>query len=167
MHVLIAVASKHGATYGMGAEIARVLHEAGLRAELARIGDPDGLDDYDAVVIGSAVYMGHWLPEAVAFIERHVVELANKPVWLFSSGPVGDPPKGSLDQGQLDRLLVDSGARGHEMFAGCIDPGDLTLKEKVVTSVVRAPSGDYRDWGAIEAWAKGIAAALAGATTAS
>lgn len=157
MHVLIAVATKHGATYGVGAEIARVLSDAGVATHLARASEVACIEEYDAIVLGSAVYMGHWMAEGVEFIERHLVDFAKKPVWLFSSGPLGDPPKGTIDQRQLDRLLVDTGARDHQLFAGSIDPDDLGLKEKVVTKVVRAPSGDYRDWAAIEAWAKMIA----------
>jgi menaquinone-dependent protoporphyrinogen oxidase len=158
--VLIAVASKHGATYGVGAEIARVIADSGIQSDLCRVSDVAALDGYDAVVLGSAVYMGHWMPEATAFIERQIVELSKRPVWLFSSGPIGDPPKGTIDGRLLDRLLVDTGARDHQLFAGSIDPADLGLKEKVVTKVVRAPSGDYRDWATIEAWARTIAAEL-------
>lgn len=162
MRVLIAVASKHGATQGIGAEIARVVRECGLEAELLSVDEVNGLDGRDAIVLGSAVYMGHWMPEAVAFVDRHLADLAKRPVWIFSSGPLGDPPKGTIDQAHLDRLLVDTGARDHQLFAGSIDPDDLGLKEKMVTKVVRTPTGDFRDWNAIEAWARTIAAELVG-----
>ena len=162
MRVLIAVASKHGATQGIGAEIARVLREAGVEADLRQIGEPIGLDGYDAVVLGSAVYMGRWLGDATSFVEEHGQALRDRPVWLFSSGPLGEPPKGSIEQRHLDQLMADTGARGHRLFSGSIDPDDLGFKERVVTKVVGAPSGDFRDWDAIGAWAREIAAALRG-----
>lgn len=160
MRTLVAVASKHGATLGIAGEISRVLGASGVDAKLSRIGESVELDEYDAVVLGSAVYRGHWMPEALKFVAEHVDSLAARPVWLFSSGPVGDPPKGSVDEQQLERIATDTGARGHRIFGGSIDPDDLDMKERVLTKVVRVPSGDFRDWSEIRTWAEEIARSL-------
>lgn len=161
MRAIVVVASKHGSTRGIAEEIATALSRAGILADVAAAGPPMTLDGYDAVVLGSAVYMGHWLPEARRFIVEHQRELAELPVWLFSSGPLGETPTGSVDQRHLDELLAETGARAHRLFAGRLCRGELNRKERLVTAVVRAPFGDYRDWQGIDAWAAEITASLA------
>jgi menaquinone-dependent protoporphyrinogen oxidase len=94
MRVLVTAATKYGATAEIAAAIAEVLDEHGLEATMLSPEEVKGVDGYDAVVIGSAVYAGHWLKPARELVERHATTtLAGRPVWLFSSGPVGDPPK--------------------------------------------------------------------------
>ena len=116
---------------------------------------------YDAAIIGSAVYAGNWLPAATAFVERERVRLAAVPVWLFSSGPVGaEHPQPEGDPKQLAEVQATIGVREHRIFAGKLDKHDLNLAERVITRVVGAPDGDFRDWDAIRAWAREIAAAL-------
>lgn len=56
-----------------------------------------GVGGYDAVVLGSAVYVGRWLEPARELVDAHAEELAARPTWLFSSGPIGDPPKPEAD----------------------------------------------------------------------
>ncbi|MGO9754854.1 MAG: flavodoxin domain-containing protein [Solirubrobacteraceae bacterium] len=51
------------------------------------------LEPYDAVVLGSAVYAKHWRGDARHFLRHLGGELARRPFWVFSSGPVGDPAK--------------------------------------------------------------------------
>jgi menaquinone-dependent protoporphyrinogen oxidase len=159
MHLLIAVASKHGSTQGIGAAIADELRAAGLDATLADITTVSSIDDYDAVIIGSAVYMGNWMSEARQFVETHASELSAKPVWLFSSGPIGSDTEGA-EPPRVTDLAERLGARDHVVFAGRLERDDLSLGERLVTRVVKAPEGDYRDWDAIRTWAKGIAAVL-------
>jgi len=89
MNVLVAYASRHGATRGIAERIATALGEAGISAEAKPVDQVRTLDPYDAFVIGSAAYMFHWLREATAFVKRHHSLLFHRPVWLFSSGPLG------------------------------------------------------------------------------
>ena len=91
--VLVSAASKHGATAEIAAEIARELRAAGVETELLAPEAVQTLDGVDACVLGSGVYAGHWLEPAKALVERHGEALRTRPVWLFSSGPVGEPPK--------------------------------------------------------------------------
>src|SRR6187399_1855706 len=93
MTVLVAYASKHGSTEGIAQAIADALVDHEVKAEAKRVDMVDDLGPYEAVVLGSAVYAGAWMREAVAFAERHAGELSRRPVWLFSSGPLGDDVK--------------------------------------------------------------------------
>jgi Flavodoxin domain len=105
MRVLVTAASKYGAT----AEIAAVLDKHGLEATVLPPEQVKGVDGYDAVVAGSAVYAGHWLKPTRELVERHAGALAGRPVWLFSSGPVGDPPKPEEDPVDVADLLAATG----------------------------------------------------------
>jgi menaquinone-dependent protoporphyrinogen oxidase len=122
--------------------------------------DVTRLDPYDAVVLGSAVYMGRWLPEAADFAERHRSALRDRQVWLFSSGPLGDPPIPAGQAAQLPPLIERLGAQEHRTFAGALRDEGLGLKEHLIVKVVKAPYGDFRDWAAIDSWADEIAHAL-------
>jgi menaquinone-dependent protoporphyrinogen oxidase len=82
------------------------------------------------------------------------------PVWLFSSGPIGDPPKPVEDPVDAQPLVELVGARGHRVFAGDLDRSRLGFAERAIVAAVRAPDGDFRPWPEIEAWAREIAAAL-------
>ena len=91
MRVLVAAASKYGATQEIADAIGRVLTERGLETVLRRVDDLVDVSEYESFVLGSAVYAGHWLEQARRFVEAHEDELADRPTWLFSSGPIGDP----------------------------------------------------------------------------
>jgi menaquinone-dependent protoporphyrinogen oxidase len=161
MQVLVAVASKHGSTSDIAATIAGELRTMGIGAETRDLGAVTDLGRYDAVVLGSAVYMGRWLPEATAFVDRHRTALAAIPVWLFSSGPLGaDRPLPPGDPKDLDQLMEATRAHGHRIFSGRLDPSDLGLGERLIVKVVHAPAGDFRDWEAIRTWAREIGGAL-------
>jgi menaquinone-dependent protoporphyrinogen oxidase len=81
-------------------------------------------------------------------------------VWLFSSGPVGDPPKPTEDPVDASSLLERTGAREHHVFAGRLDRSRLSFGERAIAMALRAPEGDFRDWDDVRAWASGIADAL-------
>jgi menaquinone-dependent protoporphyrinogen oxidase len=165
--VLVAYASKYGATAGIAEKIGEVLRESGLSVDVLpaeRAGDPAS---YGAVVLGSAVYAGNWRKEAVTFLEANEAALAGPPVWLFSSGPTGegDPVeqmKGwrfpAAQQGIADRIKP----RDIAFFHGAIDVKKLNLAEKLIIKGIKAPVGDFRRWDDISTWAAGIAAELPG-----
>ena len=170
MKILVAYASRHGATRGIAERIAVTLETDGADVTLRSVDEVDVVDPYDAFVIGSAAYMGGWLKEATRFVRRNREALTGRPVWLFSSGPVGtetvtkdgtDPLKASEPRefAEFARTLP---TRGRRVFYGAYHP-DLrpgTLLERL-TNLIPAvkdalPAGDFRDWLAIEAWAHGI-----------
>jgi menaquinone-dependent protoporphyrinogen oxidase len=161
MHILVAVASRHGSTREIADAIAQALDMPGVDAEVRQVNEVPDLDSYDAVVLGSAVYMGNWEAAANRFVQRHQARLATMPVWLFSSGPVGnDNHPEQDDPPSVAEIAHLTHARDHQMFAGKLDRHALNLGERLVVNVVKAPDGDFRDWSAIRAWADGIATAL-------
>jgi menaquinone-dependent protoporphyrinogen oxidase len=162
VRVLVSAAGRHGATHEIAAAIADGLSRRGVEAEARPVEELAGLDGYDAYVIGSAVYVGRWLASAREFVEAHADLLAARPVWMFSSGPLGPPdalkPEG--DPVDADDMVQAAGAVDHRVFAGRLDKSLLGLGEKAVVVAVRAPEGDFRDWDAIDGWAAEIARQL-------
>lgn len=161
MRILIATASKHGATEEIGQAIADQLGERGHDADVVTPEQVQDLSGYDAVVLGSAVYAGHWLRSALDLVDRHGDQLAQRPVWLFSSGPIGDPPEPDEDPVDVADVSVVTEARGHRLFAGRLDRSRLGFGERALVAALRAPEGDFRNWDAIGAWADEIAEELA------
>src|SRR6186997_1721175 len=89
MNVLVVYASRHGATRGIAERIAETLAGRGLDVAVRAAKEAGEVAGYDGFVIGSAAYVGHWLGDATSFVKQHRALLAERPVWLFSSGPVG------------------------------------------------------------------------------
>src|SRR5258708_25169260 len=147
MDVLVTVASRHGSTREIADAIAQELRMQGVDADVRTIEEVPDLNSYDAVVLGSAVYMGNWEAAANQFVQRYQSRLPTMPVWLFSSGPVGnDDHPGQGDPPKLVEIARLTHARGHQMFAGKLDRHGLSLGERLVVNVVQAPGGDCRDW---------------------
>jgi menaquinone-dependent protoporphyrinogen oxidase len=159
--VLVTAASRHGATSAIAQAIAHELSEARIDTVVVAPDKVRSLDGYDAVVIGSGIYIGKWLDSAREFVEREAAALAARPVWLFSSGPVGDPPVPATEP-DVAALIETTGAREHRVIPGRLDRSQLGFGEKAVTKLVRAAEGDFRPWSEIEAWAGQIAQALLG-----
>ncbi len=160
MNVLVCAASRHGATREIADAIAAALVREGIEADVREPRDVASLAPYDGIVLGSGVYAGRWLGPARQFIEREAAVLATKPVWLFSSGPLGDPLKPERDPEDVELLLKQTRAVGHRTFAGKLDKRQLGIAEKAIFAVVRAPEGDFRPWPAIAEWALDIAGAM-------
>jgi len=154
MTVLIAYASKHGSTEGIAVAIADALTARGLQAECIEATRVHSLEPYDAVILGSAVYMRRWRPEARRFLRRHAHALAARPFWVFSSGPVGDPAHDNPAWSEPRTIgkALDLGAREHKVFGG-VARGALARN-------LPAQWLDRRDWDEIHAWAESIAAGL-------
>jgi menaquinone-dependent protoporphyrinogen oxidase len=171
MNVLVTAASQQGGTYGIAEAMGRRLRARGIDTTVAAPDEIVGVAAYDAFVIGSAIYMGHWLEPARAFVHRIAPKLSDRPVWLFSSGPVGDPrrklvQKMTADPVELPELLALTKAREHRIFAGKLAGDGLHGPQRLSLLVFRGIEGDWRDWTAIEGWANEIAGSLAGNRTA-
>lgn len=163
MPILVATASRHGATHEIGQAIGRALEEHDLETHVVPIENVGDVAGYDAAVIGSAVYLGHWLEPARSFVEHHGQELAVRPTWLFSSGPMGDPPRPSAHEAvHVDDLVEAASARGHRLFGGRLDKHRLGFGERAVVFAFHAAEGDFRDWDDIADWSSEIADALRG-----
>jgi menaquinone-dependent protoporphyrinogen oxidase len=165
MAVLVAAASKHGATEEIAARIAADLAEHGLDVDVRSLEAVDDLGAYDAYVLGSGIYLGNWLKQARRFVDDHADQLARRPTWLFASGSiVGDPPvaddPNALRAGVAEQLVERTAAREHKLFAGKLDKSKLGLIEKAAVRGAHATEGDYRDWHAVDEWAAAIAREL-------
>jgi menaquinone-dependent protoporphyrinogen oxidase len=183
--VLVVYGSRHGGTRGIAERIGDVLRTEGLEAVVASANEAADVQSADAVVIGSGVYMGSWLNEPLDFMRRHQDALVARPTWLFSSGPLLGSTKSTpgADQvtdalgpadgpGSGGRKKVEASSaaihpRDHRVFFGAFDPKDppKSMSERVVRMMPAAknmlPPGDFRNWDAIEAWAREIAMTLA------
>ena len=163
--VLVAYASKYGGTEEIAERIGAVLRGAGLTVEVRaarQVGDPNA---YDAVVLGSGVYIGSWRRPAARLLKTHQETLAEMPVWLFSSGPTGEGEPAQLADGWrfpkgLQTVADEIAPRDIALFHGVLDRGELNFIERWMIKNVDAPLGDFRDWDAITAWAASIAEVL-------
>lgn len=154
---LVLAASRHGSTAGIAAEIQGELARHGVDAVLVPLGEAPPPDAFDVVVLGSAVYVGRWMDEAKAYASRHQQALRARRVYLFSSGPLGDPPHPPEEPADAPVMKKLTGARDHATFPGRLDKAGLNLAERAMVKLVQAPYGDYRPWERIRAWARGIA----------
>jgi menaquinone-dependent protoporphyrinogen oxidase len=161
MRVLVTTASKHGSTEEIGRAIAEALNGQGVETGFLAPEDVISVHRYDAVIMGSAVYAGRWMSSMKKMAQRLAAELVDRPVWLFSSGPIGDPPKPDEDPVDVAPMMEATGARGHVVFAGKLDKAVLTFGERAIVAAFKAPEGDFRDWDEIRKWAEEVAGELA------
>jgi menaquinone-dependent protoporphyrinogen oxidase len=159
MSILVAFASKHGSTQEIAERITTRLRQMGKDVAIQSVQSVGDVRQYEAFVIGSAVYFGSWMKEATDFVRRNRDALAARPVWLFSSGPTG---AASLPEPkEISELMTAVRPQEHREFSGRLDRHLLSFAERVVVKGVRAPEGDFRHWHAIDDWAENIARALA------
>lgn len=171
MQVLVAYASRHGATRGIAERIAVTLERSDIQVAFKHVDEVAETTRFEAFVIGSSAYMGSWEKEASAFVRDHASILATRPVWLFSSGPVGtdlvDKQGHDVVEASRPKEFAEFAElihpREEKVFFGAYDPlrPDATLAEKLIVRVPAIrnamPAGDFRDWPVIEAWAESIA----------
>jgi menaquinone-dependent protoporphyrinogen oxidase len=162
--VLVAYASKRGSTAEIARSVAETLRAAGLDVDCAETGDVAGVEGYDAVVLGSAVYMKRWRGDAKRFLRRNRKALAQRPFWIFSSGPVGEPKPDADESWNEPRKIVAQaeqlGARGHVVFGGRVPAEPHGPIEKAMVESTPPEHRDKRDWDEIRAWAERVAADL-------
>ena len=128
--------------------------------EVRAVEDVDEIDNYDAVVLGSAVYMGRWLKSARRFARENENALTGLSLWLFSSGPVGEPLAPAQEASDVTALAESLGARGTRTFAGRLRNAELGFGERSAVRLVHAAEADYREWDEIRSWAADIARTL-------
>jgi menaquinone-dependent protoporphyrinogen oxidase len=178
MKVLVAHASRYGATQAIAERIAEKLTEARHEAAARPVKAVADLASYQAFVIGSAVYFGKWLKQGAEFVRRNRASLAaGRPVWLFSSGPLGtettDADGRDVRAGAEPEEIAEFGQSihpgDHQIFFGALDPGKLGFRDRLIKALPAGrallPGGDFRAWAKIDAWANEIAHQLAQAPT--
>ena len=160
MNILVAHASKHGSTAEIAEAVAGELRDRGLGADCIAVGEVEDIGGYDAVVLGSAVYMRRWRGDARHFLRRHRKELAELPFWVFSSGPTGDPAEDNAAWEEPKRTIAKAeklGARGHVVFGGRLPTDPHGPAQKAMVEGTPEEYRDRRDWDEIRGWAAGIA----------
>ena len=165
--VLVAYATKHHSTAEIAEAVARQLRTRGHDAEAVEAGVATA-EGYDAVVLGSATYMGRWRREARHFLSHERDRLARIPFWVFSSGPVGEPKDGTpaeddrwLEPHKVIEQAEAAGVREHVVFGGRLPEDPSGFIEQAMVRDTPEEFQDRRDWDEIRAWADRIADQLA------
>jgi menaquinone-dependent protoporphyrinogen oxidase len=163
-NVLVAYASKRGSTAEIAEAIADKLREFGLDVDCVPAHEVATLEPYDAVVLGSAVYVKHWRGDARRFLRHHADELSRRPFWVFSSGPVGEAG-GAVDAvwvepSRIAERVEDLGVREHVVFGGRLPTDPKNPLERALVDRTPRAYHDRRDWAEIRGWASGIGAEL-------
>ena len=170
MKAVVTYASRYGSTKEIAEFIAEHLRQCGVSAEARSVEAVSNPEDYDALVVGSAVYMQHWMDPAVKFVRKHQAILARRHLWLYSSGPLELPPgivvKNNLDiiPKEIPEFQEALKPHDHRIFFGVLDPKKLSIKHRALRKLPAArplfPEGDFRKWDEIKLWAVDIAQAL-------
>jgi menaquinone-dependent protoporphyrinogen oxidase len=163
MNVLVAYASKRGSTEEIARAVAETLRDGGLDVECLRTSDVGDLDRYDAVVLGSAVYMRRWRGDARRFLRKHARALARRPFWIFSSGPVGQPGEDNLAWLEPQKIIAQAERLGvieHVVFGGRVPAEPHGPMERAMVQNCPPEYRDRRDWVEIRAWAARVALEL-------
>jgi menaquinone-dependent protoporphyrinogen oxidase len=160
MRVLVAYGSKMGGTAGLAEMIGASLRDRDVEADVMPATAVKSLDRYDAAIVGGALYAGRWHRDARRFLRQRRTTLRTMPLWLFSSGPLGDdaqdpdiPPVR-----QVASLARDLGARGHRTFGGRLLPDSPGFMARAMASKL---AGDWRAPDQVDCWASEIASTLA------
>jgi menaquinone-dependent protoporphyrinogen oxidase len=162
--ILVTYASRAGSTAGVAEAIGQTLAESGAQVEVRPMRDVEDLAPYRAVVAGSAIQGGRWLPEAMQFVQTHRAALAQKPFAAFLVCMTLAIANGKYREHVADflqpvRALVRPVSEG--LFAGVLDIGKVpSFRDRLMfrLSVIFGvwSEGDHRDWSAIRAWADSI-----------
>jgi menaquinone-dependent protoporphyrinogen oxidase len=164
--ILVAYASKYGATKEIATKIGEELQKNGLQADVLPAGSIRETAPYQAVIFGSAIYIGNWPKEAAEFFKVNESALAEQPVWLFSSGPTGDGDPAELVNGKLlpaslQAIVSRIQPRDIAIFHGNINCEKINAMENwAIKNVVKKPFGDFRDWDMITGWTSKITEVL-------
>lgn len=163
MRVLVTYASERGSTAEIAKVIAEELTTAGCPADLLPVRSVRDIAPYSAVVLGSAVYFDRWRSEALHFAKHHEIELLDREVWLFESGPLDD----SADAGRavpahgIGALAERLGAHGVVTFGGNLNRASVGYLGRHVMDSGKAGSyGDHRNFERVRVWARAIALTL-------
>lgn len=162
-NILVTYGSKYGATAQIAEKIGEALRQRSFMVMVLPVSAVSELTSYQAVILGSALYIGKWQKDAEAFVKANEKALAARPVWFFSSGPTGDGDPAALVEGKilpasLQPIVERIRPQDTTVFGGFINPDKLNFIEKfAIQNIVKKPFGDFRDWTAITAWAGRIA----------
>ena len=162
-HTLIAYATKYGTTKEIAEEILDILTENGIECDLINVMETGTIDAYDAVILGSPVYMGKMLVEARDFCQKYMPFLAHKWFAIFVDGISCCPPGENSERtlfAAIDEMKDYVNPTEKKVFSGSLNPSVLTEADAQIADMVHPPVGDFRDHEAIRTWAREIASAI-------
>ncbi len=159
--VLVAFATRSGATQEIAAAVADALSAEGLEVDLQPAKSVRALAGYSGVVLGAPLYMFHWHPDALNFLKKHRAALERVPVAIFAGGPWNDKEEewqGVRNQitGELAKFPWLKPA-AVEVVGGRFDPARLTFPYSWIPAMKSMVPSDIRDWNKIHDWAAGLA----------
>jgi menaquinone-dependent protoporphyrinogen oxidase len=158
--ILVAYASRKGSIAGIAQAISKELTSEGYAVDVSEMKSVTSLAGYNAVVIGAPVYTGKVTGDVAAFVTANKDGLSRLPVAGFVTGIAPVYPKTGDVKGFIDQLvtaLTPISPVAVTMFAGALDAGKMNFVERSLTSLMKVPTGDFRDWDAIAAWARALA----------
>lgn len=161
MKVLVTASGRYGSTQEIAESIGQKIAEHGHEVSVIPSPEVETVDGFDVVVMGGAVYAGQWLRDGRELIKRVGGDLISLPLYLFSSGPLGD----TMDAAPpplMTEILQPLQARDHAVFGGRLERAGLFIGDKAIAQSLSAEDGDYRDWDEIAAWAEKVASELSG-----
>lgn len=150
MTTVVLTASKHGSTREIAARLEQVLQRSGEPVLVESIEhSATRLPESTRMVVGIPVYMQKLLPAGVSFLEEHAASVEGRELFIFVSG--GSPHLDEKLRNDLQQFTPHQVA----YFRGSINASKLNLAEKALLKVVKSPlNGDWRDWDAIDDWAR-------------
>jgi len=164
-NVLVTYATKVGSTFDVAEQIAKTLQQNGLTVTLHKAEKSLDPAPFDAVIVGSAIRVGRWLPPVVQFVENNVSTLVKRPVAFFTVCMTlhEDTPENREEvYGYTEpvRRLLTPQAEG--FFAGAMNYKLLSFPVRTIVKRIGVPEGDYRQWNDITGWAEDIVPILTG-----
>lgn len=156
-NILVCYATRYGSTGDIARIIGKELEAAGFHVAVDSIADVKDPGNYDAIVIGSPLYMGKWLAEARDFVSRFRHSLQERPVAVFSVGySLKDRTMEHLKSGEDAlvpiRLFITPLSTG--FFPGKVDPDRMSPADKAVVRLSGVTPGDFRDEDIVRSWAR-------------
>jgi menaquinone-dependent protoporphyrinogen oxidase len=158
--VLVTYASKYGSTGGVANAIGKELCSKDVAADVVLIKNAGNVGSYQGVVIGSAIYMGKWMSEAVDFVKKNKDILRHVPVAYFLVCMTLSQPTEKNRAEVLSfmdpilKAVPEIKPVGIGTFAGAMDYNNLSWLNKKILKSKGTPEGDFRDWNAIRTWAQ-------------
>lgn len=163
--ILVTFSTRTGSTKGVSECIGKTLSDLGESVDVLPMQEIEDLTDYRAVIAGSAIQAGKWLPEAFDFVKTHKNELNKKPFAAFLVCMTLAMPKGKSYRetvsGWLDpvRSLVTPIDVG--LFKGTLDVEKIQsfsdrFKFRISVLLGIWKEGDHRDWVSIQKWTENL-----------
>jgi len=164
--LLVVYATKSGTTSEVAQAIGKSLCDKGAAVDVRPVKSVTSLDGYRAVIVGSAIRMGNWLPEALEFVKKNQPLLSQMPTAFFT---VHLLHQDDSEESRQTRLAYTAPARNivtprvEAFFAGKLEYAKLSIFEKLISNAMKAQEQDLRDWNKIRMWAEGVYPALVSA----